>query len=82
MDKELKEAINGFTSLPTCSAQILQYLKRHRKWISNIELEDHIHGFTGSSITRIARYMVKDKEIKRDYFKKVPTLRSLVHYHI
>jgi len=71
-----------FTPKPTVSSQVLTYLKKHRRWVSVGELEDIVQKHNGSSTSRICRYMAEDGEIKRDYIKVVPNLRSLVHYKI
>jgi len=71
-----------FTPKPTVSIQVLAYLKKHRRWVSVGELEDIVQKHNGSSTSRICRYMAEDGEIKRDYIKVVPNLRSLVHYKI
>jgi hypothetical protein len=46
------------------------------------ELEDRVIKHTGSSASRIARYMAEDGIIKKDYKKVVPGLRALVFYRI
>lgn len=71
-----------FTKLPTVSEQAIKYLKRHRKWVSGGELEDIVRGHKGESTSRILRKMAQDGDIKVDYKKVVPHLRSLVFYRI
>jgi len=71
-----------FTQIKTISNQILSYLKRHRKWVSVRELEDIVIGHSGSSVSRIARYLAENGDIKRDYKKVVKEIKPLVFYKI
>lgn len=72
----------SFQNLPTINKQVLTYLKGHRKWVSGGELEDIVRGHKGESTSRILRKMAQDGDIKVDYKKVVPHLRSLVFYRI
>lgn len=72
-----------FQNIPTVSSQVLTYLKKKKgKWISVGELEDIVHHHNGSSTSRICRMMAEENIIKREYIKKVPKLRALVHYKL
>ena len=72
---------------PTMETQIIEFLKKKKKapkekqrWASVRDLEDMVRGHTGSSVSRVARLMAEDGDIKKDYFKAVPNLRPLVFY--
>ena len=71
-----------FTIQPSISSQILAYLKKNKKWVSGGELEDIVVGHKKSSAGRIARNLAEDGEIKVEYRKVNPRIRSVVFYRI